>query len=124
MQDPLMRCFGRIENIEGENRLTALVLREKDKHLLPKNALNGITWQGGWALIAQDDEDIFKSRRLACLPVDGAALEIPRLSRPDRIVAVSRSSETEWPDWIWASGKLNLRAQNNSDEILGFLIVT
>jgi hypothetical protein len=123
LQDPLMRCFGRVEQIGGENRLTALVLREKDKQRLSKDALNGITWQGCWALIAQDDQDIYKSRRLACLPIDGRALQIPRSSRPDRVVAVSRSSEAAWPDWIWAGGKLNIQAGNSLDQLLGFMIV-
>jgi len=124
MQDPLMRCFGRIENIDGENRLTALVLREKEKHLLPKDALRGMAWQGCWAVIAQDDRDIFQSRRLACLPIDGTALQIPRTTRPDHVVAVSRSTETAWSDWTWAEGKLNLLAHNRSGELLGFQIVT
>ncbi len=123
MHDPLMRCFGRIENIDGENRLTALVLREKDKQLLPKDALNGMTWQGSWAILSQDDLDIFQSRRLACLPIDGTALQIPRPYRPDRITAVSRASEADWSNWTWAAGTLTLRAQNSSDELLGFLIV-
>lgn len=123
MQDPLMRCFGRLENIDGENRLTALALRENEKHLLPKNCLNGMTWQGSWAMIAQDDEDVFKSRRLACLPIDGTGIQIPRLSRPDHVLAVSRSSEAAWPDWTWAGGKVNLHAQSSSDQFLGFVIV-
>ena len=118
-----MRCFGRLENIEGENRLTALVLREKDKHLLQKDCLNGTTWQGSWAVVAQDDQDIFKSRQLACLPIDGTSLQIPRPSRPDRVLAVSRSSEAAWPDWTWAAGKLNLHVKNSSDQLLGFVIV-
>jgi hypothetical protein len=123
MQDPLMRCFGRLENIDGENRLTALVLRENEKHLLPKNCLDGMTWQGSWAVIAQDDHDVFMSRRLACLPIDGTDLRIPRPSRPDRVLAVSRSSEAAWSDWTWAGGKVNLHAKSSSDQFLGFLIV-
>lgn len=122
-QDPLMRCFGRLESIGGETCLTALTLREEGKHLLPKNALNGMTWQGRWAVIAQDDKDIFQSRRLACLPVDGAALQIPRPSRPNRVVAVNRSSETAWTGWTWADGKISLHIENSVDQLLGFLIV-
>ena len=123
LQDPLMRCFGRLERIEGENRLTALTLREKDKDLLSRNALNGATWQGNWALIAQDNEDIFQSRRLACLPVDGTALQIPRRSRPARVLAVSRSSDADWHDWTWAAGRLTLHLERGSEQLLGFLIV-
>ena len=124
MQDPLMRCFGRLENIDGENQLTALVLREKGKHLLPKDALRGMTWQGCWAVIAQDDRDIFQSRRLSCLPIDGTALQIPRATRPNHVLAVSRFGEAAWPNWAWAEGKLNLLAHNQSDELLGFQIVS
>lgn len=123
LQDPVMRCFGRLERIGGENRLTALVLREQDKHLVSGNALGGTAWRGNWAMIAQDDEDIFQSRRLACLPVDGTSLELPRRSQPQRIIAVKSNSEEPWNDWNWADGKLRISMEHTDEEILGIVVL-
>ena len=123
LQDPVMRCFGRLERIQGESRLTALTLREQDKHLVPRDALRGTTWQGNWALIAQDDEDIFQSRRLACIPVDGIFLELPRRSRPRRVIAVKSNSEEPWNDWKWADGKLQLSVEQADAELLGLAVL-
>jgi hypothetical protein len=123
LQDPLMRCFGRLEKIGGADRLTALALREEERHLVPSDALQGMAWRGCWALIAQDDEDIFRSRRLACLAAGGTALQIPRPARPARVIAVSQSSEADWTDWEWTPGKLSLRLEASPEEMLGFLIV-
>ena len=122
LQDPVMRCFGRLERIQGENRLTALTLREQDKQLISGNALGGAAWRGNWAIIAQDDEDIFRSRRLACIPVDGTLLELPRRLRPKRVLAVKSNSEEPWSDWGWADGKLRLSVGHTDEELLGILV--
>jgi hypothetical protein len=122
LQDPMMRCFGRLERIQNEHRLTALVLREQDKHLVPRGVLRGTTWHGNWALIAQDDEEIFQSRRLACLHVDGTFLELPRRSRPQRLIAVKSTSEEPWGAWDWAGGKLRISVEQEDPELLGIVV--
>jgi hypothetical protein len=123
LQDPIMRCFGRLERIQGENRLTALTLREKDKQLVSGNALGGIAWRGNWAIIAQDDQDIFQSRRLACIPVDGTFLELPRRSRPQRIIGVKSNAEGVWSAWDWADSKLRISVEQDDAELLGIVVV-
>jgi hypothetical protein len=123
LQDPVMRCFGRLERIQGEDRLTALVLREQDKHLVPKDVLRGTTWHGNWALIAQDDEAIFQSRRLACLPVDGTFLELPQHARPQRVIGVKSDSEEDWSTWNWTGGKLQISVKQADPELLGIVVV-
>lgn len=122
-EDPCLRCLGRLEEIGGTKRVTALVLRESEKHLANTGALKGMQWQGNWALIAQDDEDIFNSRRLACLSVDGVVIEIPWRSRPDRLLAVARSTEAEWPHWTWTSHGVKLSAEGAGEDLLGFMII-
>lgn len=70
--EPRLACWGRLEG-EGLERLTVLVLRD-DK---PKPDLSrwGIRdWTGRWAIIAQDDADISRSKRLACIPLDAGEL--------------------------------------------------
>jgi hypothetical protein len=122
--DPLMRCFGRLERFGGQDRLTAVVLRgEPTSKVAVFGPLKGMTWKGSWALIAQDDEEIFRSRRLACLPVSGSELQIPRASRPQHVIAVAPTAEADWSEWEWATGMLTLRANNRPEDLLGFLIV-
>ncbi|HXE14551.1 MAG TPA: hypothetical protein VN633_20665 [Bryobacteraceae bacterium] len=123
LQDPIMRCFGRLERVQGESRLTALTLREQDKHLVPGDALRGTAWHGNWALIAQDDEDIFRSRRLACMPVDGTFLELPRRARPQRVIAVKSTSEEPWSAWNWADGRLRISVEHGDAELLGIVVL-
>ena len=122
--DPVMRCMGRQERIGGEDKLTAVALREdKSEKTSPYKTLRGMTWQGRWALIAQDDESIFSSRRLACLPVDGTTLQIPLSRRPNRVLVVTRSAEAEWSDWSWKGDRVTLRCENDKEGLLGFIIV-
>ena len=126
--DPLMRCFGRLEKIRGEERLTAVALREPEaEYPLPLNALKGMSWQGRWALIAQDDERIFESRRLACLPIDGTEIQFPSQLQPRQVKVVTGDGEAEWGDWqMGANGKLDSCgwAQTmNAVGLLGFLIL-
>ena len=122
MRDPYIRCFGRLEPIGGGDRLTAVVLRDQEKELVPTGALKTLEWSGNWVLIAQDDADIFHSRRLACLPVQGWTLNLPRRKRPDRVLFVTRSGEAVWTQWQWTDGRLLLEAPKTSDRFLGFLI--
>jgi hypothetical protein len=123
LQDPVMRCFGRLESIRGEKRLTALTLREQDKHLVRAGALGGTNWRGNWALIAQDEEDIFRSRRLVCVPVDGTLLELPRRARPRRVVGVKSNSEEDWSAWSWADGRLRISMEQADEELLGLVVL-
>jgi hypothetical protein len=123
LQDPSMRCFGRLEFIRGKNRLTAVALRDQEPSIR-LDALGNMRWRGSWALIAQDDEDIFDSRRLACLPIEGAELVLPRSSQPIRVVAVTTSGEKPWSTWTWTGGTLTLNVAGESDQLLGFLIIS
>ena len=122
MRDPYIRCFGRLETIGGGDRLTAVALRDQQQELVPDGALNTLKWSGDWALIAQDDSDIFNSRRLACLPVHGRMLDLPRSKRPNRVLCVTRSGESVWTQWQWTNGRLRLEAPKAGGALLGFLI--
>jgi hypothetical protein len=64
--EPLARCWGRLEPIDGEDRLTVLALRDGVDKLDNRSELREMDWNGRWAIIAQDDADIYSSTRLAC----------------------------------------------------------
>jgi hypothetical protein len=121
-QDPVVRCFGRIEHIRGKDRLTAVVLRDQVEQAEALAALRHMRWQGSWALIAQDDEDIFASQRLALLPVNARELSLPRPSKPNRVVAVRPSGEETWSGWTWNENVLTVRTDGQADQLLGFVL--
>lgn len=122
LQDRLLCSLGRIEALAGEKRITALTLRNAEVQASSSQSLKGCSWKGNWAVIAQDDLDIFSSRRLACIPVDGTLFQIPRAKAPSRLQAVTLSSEESWKDWTWANGSLTLRVASPPEDLLGFLI--
>jgi hypothetical protein len=119
LRDPRMYSFGRLERI----RITALALREANKHSIAPDALKGMSWNGNWAVIAQDELDVFRSNTLACIPVGGIMLDMPRAARPKRVLAITRSGEHAWRDWRWDHGRLRLNAPSAIDELLGFLVL-
>ena len=87
-QEPRSRCFGRLEPIRGEDRLTALVLRPEaaGENSMDVPGLGKVSWQGRWAMIAQDDEGLATSKRVACIPFDGGSLRFSRRIAPAKVV--------------------------------------
>ncbi len=123
LRDPQLCSMGRLEQVAGQVRLTALTLRDEKKERIPRDTLKGVRWSGNWGLISQDDQDIFSSRQLACIPIDAAYLELPRQKRPSQVLSVTSLSTHDWSNWSWSKGSLTLRAEDITDDILGFLIL-
>ncbi len=123
--EPLARCWGRLETIDGEDRLTALALRDGADKLDDRSPLRQMDWSGCWALIAQDDAEIYSSKRLACVPFEPSKLYLPCLVKPQTVLKVSIADETPYSDWTWADGMLSLDASSISsfDELTGFLVL-
>ena len=121
--EPRPRCFGRLEPIRGEDRLTALVLRPEGigENQMDVPGLGKVNWQGRWAIIAQDDETLATSHRLACIPFDGGSLRIPRSSGPDRVIAVEKT-EQPLATWSWHGSTLEVRCPD-SPELVGILVI-
>jgi len=82
--------------------------------------LGNVHWQGRWAIIAQDDETLAASHRLACIPFDGGTLRLPRLSAPARVVAVEKG-EHLLTSWSWHEPTLEVRCPP-SPELVGILV--
>jgi hypothetical protein len=120
--EPQPRCFGRLEPIRGEDRLTALVLRPDGDGENEMNipGLGVVHWRGRWAIIAQDDEALSTSHRIACIPFDGGSLRLPRSMAPARVVAVDKS-EQPFAGWSWRDSTVELQCPA-SPELEGILI--
>lgn len=104
-QEPKPICWGRLEN----NRLTALALRDSS---IPfdRSLIRNSQWQGRWALIAQDDEAVFDTSKLALIPFDGGFVDIASPKRPAKVVAVINQKEVQFTGWAWKNGRLTINA--------------
>ena len=124
-QEPLVRCWGRLEPINGEDRLTALALRDGSDKLSDRSLLRQMDWSGRWAIIAQDDADIYASKRLACIPFEPGRLLLPCPSKPKAVQMIIKTDEIPYLDWKWSDGMLSLDMSFNInlDELTGFLIL-
>ncbi|MGO8787739.1 MAG: hypothetical protein ACLQVL_10215 [Terriglobia bacterium] len=122
-REPHPRCFGRLEPIRGEDRLTVLVLRPSgaDENVMDVPGLGEVHWQGRWAIVAQDNESLADSRRLACIPFDGGSLRLPRACAPTRVVAVDIREEP-FRSWSWHDSILEVRCPT-SPELVGILVI-
>jgi hypothetical protein len=122
-REPRPRCFGRLEPIRGEDRLTALVLRPEGagENEMDVPGLGKVHWQGRWAIIAQDDETLAASHRLACIPFEGGILRLPRPSAPARVMAVEKG-EHLLTSWSWHESTLEVRCPP-SPELVGILVI-
>ena len=118
-----MRCFGRLEEVEGNERLTAVTLGSQKAEGEQATALRGMRWQGRWALISQDNAAIFATRKLALIPFDTGFLDIPLEYRPSRVVAVHADREEVFSDWTFVEGRLHIETPPDRPALLGFLII-
>jgi hypothetical protein len=103
--------------------LTAVALGSQKPEAEQAMALRGMRWQGRWALISQDNADIFATRKLALIPFDTGFLDIPLEFRPSRVVAVHADREEVITDWTFVEGRLHIETSPDRAALLGFLII-
>jgi hypothetical protein len=109
-QEPKPNCWGRLESKGGENRLTALALRDSTG-LTDRSAIRNVAWQGRWAIISQDEQSIFEAGKVALIPFDGGFVEMPWTKAPAKVVMVSNKVEKPFTSWQWKDGKLKINAE-------------
>ncbi|HWB99219.1 MAG TPA: hypothetical protein VG672_21065, partial [Bryobacteraceae bacterium] len=105
--EPRVRCWGRLE---GPDRLTAVALREEHPEGAAAAPLRGMKWRGRWALISQDEQDIFHTRLLACIPFGSGWLELPVAARPAQVTVAYGDREAPLAGWTFRDGRLRFRA--------------
>ncbi|HTJ14698.1 MAG TPA: hypothetical protein VL547_21815 [Dinghuibacter sp.] len=106
-----LNCWGRMEKTGGDPVLTALALR--DGGAAP--ALPRVRWKGRWALISQDNHDIFSTPALAIIPFDTGMISIA-CPRPSAVTRLTRSGMQPFDGWHWSDGWLTIGV---SGELLG-----
>ncbi len=130
---PRLNCWGRMEKNGEDSVLTALALREdRDGNFLKNSSsadigrsalLRQLDFKGRWALISQDDKDIFSTSGLALIPFDAGELVIPCTARPAAITRLNMDGESAYDQWEWKDGRLTVRV---TEEVLektaGFLV--
>jgi hypothetical protein len=85
--------------------------------------LGRLDWKGRWALISQDDKDIFTSSSLALIPFDPGELTLPRAIRPAAVTRLDRTGESAFEQWEWNNGKLTIHiSEAQLENTAGFLI--
>ena len=119
---PHLNCWGRLEKKESSTILTALVLRTKEKGITDER-VGKIKWSGRWALIAQDNSDIFSSHKLALIPFDSGYISIPLAQKPGRIYQVDKDGSDDFKNWEWEQGVLTIRITSDMlENTAGFLL--
>lgn len=124
-QEPKPVCWGRLERWQGGNQLTALALRDSaGLSDSDKSIIRNIRWKGRWAIISQDEQNIFDAGKVALVPFDGGFVEIPVAKSPAIVVAVINKTEKAFSLWEWKDGTLKINAEGFSEEpgLNGFLL--
>lgn len=116
---PKLRCWGRMERIAGKDVMTALTLREDANKQLDED----IRWTGNWGLIAQDDQAITTSTRLAVIPFSEGKLELPCPRKPLKVTKLNMQGTSQADNWSWSQGRLTITVTATQLDITaGFLV--
>jgi hypothetical protein len=117
---PQLNCWGRMEG----KALTSLVVREGARSdTITENHISNMRWKGRWALIAQDDKDIFLTSKLALIPFDAGELVIPCVEKPLHVTRLSISGQAPYDHWEWKAGRLSVTITRDMlEHTAGFLV--
>jgi hypothetical protein len=117
---PQLNCWGRMEG----KSLTSLVVREGARaDTITESHIGNMRWKGRWALIAQDDKDIFLTSKLALIPFDAGELVIPCAEKPLHVTRLSMSGEAPYDNWEWTAGRLSVIITGDMlEHTAGFLV--
>ena len=122
-ENPALRCWGRVETINGKKNLTALTLRDREKQTLDPAEIENLDFSGDWSLISQDDHSVWQSKKLAIIPFGTGYLKFPASQPPKEISRVYRNKE-EKTDFRWKDGQLIIEVPESLPEtgLLGFIL--
>lgn len=118
---PRLRCWGRSENIDGKDVLTALTLRED----AVRTSVQNINWSGNWGLISQDGLPVTASARLAVIPFSEGKIELPCSRKPSKVTRLNMQGTVPANNWSWAGGRLTIKVSSAElNTTAGFLVET
>jgi hypothetical protein len=122
-EPPVLRSWGRLEEKNSTPILTALVLRSEEKEKITDPRVNNIRWEGRWALISQDERDIFSSAKLAVIPFESGTISIPLVKKPGSVKRENILKTELFTDWKWNGKSLIIKVdQKMFENTAGFLI--
>ncbi|WOO41986.1 hypothetical protein [Rubellicoccus peritrichatus] len=110
-RDPEINCWGRLEVLDGEERLVSLALRSEAHESGLIDRFPNLGWEGDWAIISQDDQAIEKSSAVAFIPIGLGKLSIDYSVWPKKVVGVFESESGDREEdipWEWVDGVLLL----------------
>ncbi|MGB8356273.1 MAG: hypothetical protein WCD79_20410 [Chthoniobacteraceae bacterium] len=118
---PRVRNWGRLEKWNGETRLVSLILQQGGVVDLDEG--REVKWSGRWAIISQDERSIFETGRLALIPFEAGAIEIPYVVEPREVRIVAREGETMLKTWRWENGRLGIELPELGEGFIGVVVV-
>jgi len=123
-----LNCWGRTEKINGQDALTALALRPRNREGLNGALTSTYQWTGRWALIAQDQHDITTSEKLAVIPFDDQTrVSFPMKNKPVSVLKISYQTSVPYTAWSWKDSVLTLIFEGKEaslESTAGFIIST
>jgi len=125
--EPALNCWGRVEVINNDSVITALTLREEGSESIQNEVIRNLQFSGNWALISQENQSIFNTLKLACIPFgQQATINIPLKEKPFKVKGVWMDVEQEINDWQYNNGELIIHAEqvNHWDTFMGFVVET
>lgn len=122
--EPMTGSWARLEDAEGAQGIVSASLRGRGDYIGCFDGLKGIQFTGKWALISQDEKDIYTSRELAVIPFSGGSIKIDSAFRSVKQVRLGPGNIEETMDLkIQAGNGLTLTAgEDELNEIIGYLI--
>jgi len=118
---PRVRNWGRLEKWEGETRLVSVILQQGGAADLGEG--HAVKWTGRWAVISQDERSIFETGRLALIPFEAGAIELPYAAEPREVRVVSRGGETLLKTWRWEGERLGIELAELGEGVIGLVVV-
>lgn len=122
--EPSISSWGRKEREDGIYKIFSLSLRGKPESICSFSELEGIEFTGKWAVISQDDKDIYSSHMLAIIPFSTGNIKIARKFTSVQQLRLDGTGE-EKKDELVAGEKDNLvltASEAELNETIGYLI--
>jgi len=120
---PTLNCWGRMEEKDSASILTALVLRTDNKEKITDLRLSKMIWTSSWALISQDDRNIFSSQKLALIPFGSGSISIALDKKPLSVIRKNIEKSEPYHDWQWNQGMFTITInQELFENTAGFII--
>ncbi len=122
--EPSIVSWGRLENVDGDERVTALALRNHTGTLKQYPQLESLRFDGEWAFISQDRQDVRETSLLACIPFRAGTITFDRSFNAVKIYRLA-DGQLECARTIKREERSSLQLEVTDEElsfIVGFIV--